>query len=86
MSANGSTPRSPAATSPITPVSSTYELTPEQAFVFADEDSACFMQNAWAVPASMWFDEDKAIEAFRTGKGISWGDHDGRLYCGVAAF
>jgi hypothetical protein len=34
----------------------------------------------------MWFDEDKAVEAFRTGKGIAWGDHDGRLYCGVAAF
>ncbi len=34
----------------------------------------------------MWFDEDKAIEAFRTGKGVAWGEHDGRLYCGVAAF
>ncbi|MGG5822047.1 hypothetical protein [Falsiroseomonas sp. HW251] len=54
--------------------------------MFADKHSACFMPNAWAVPASMWFDEDKAIEAFRTGEGISWGDHDGRLYCGVAAF
>jgi SAM-dependent methyltransferase len=34
----------------------------------------------------MWFDEDKALEAFRTGSGIAWGDHDGRLHCGVAAF
>jgi ubiquinone/menaquinone biosynthesis C-methylase UbiE len=38
------------------------------------------------VPASMWFDEDKAIEAFRTGKGVAWDEHEGRLYCGVAAF
>ena len=68
------------------PISDTYELTPEQAFVLADEDSPVFIPNAWAVPASMWFDEDKAVEAFRTGKGIPWGDHDGRLYCGVAAF
>ena len=67
-------------------ISDTYELTPEQAFVLADEDSPVFIPNAWAVPASMWFDEDKAVEAFRTGKGIPWGDHDGRLYCGVAAF
>ncbi|HEX6978916.1 MAG TPA: class I SAM-dependent methyltransferase [Alphaproteobacteria bacterium] len=67
-------------------ISDTYELTPEQAFVLADEDSPVFIPNAWAVPASMWFDEDKAEEAFRTGKGIPWGDHDGRLYCGVAAF
>ena len=34
----------------------------------------------------MWFDEDKAIEAFRTGRGVAWGEHDGRLHCGVAAF
>ena len=67
-------------------VSDTYELTPEQAFVLANEDSPAFIPNAWSVPASMWSDEDKAVEAFRTGKGIPWGDHDGRLYCGVAAF
>jgi SAM-dependent methyltransferase len=67
-------------------ISDTYELTPEQAFVLADEDSPVFMPNAWSVPASMWADEPKAEEAFRTGKGIAWGDHDGRLFCGVAAF
>ena len=67
-------------------VSDTYELTPEQAIVLADEDSPLFIPNAWQVPASMWFDEDKAIEAFRTGKGVAWGDHDGRLHCGVASF
>ncbi|MEZ2131248.1 MULTISPECIES: class I SAM-dependent methyltransferase [unclassified Sinorhizobium] len=67
-------------------ISDTYELTPEQALVLADEDSPVFIPNAWAVPASMWADEEKAVEAFRTGKGIPWGGHDGRLYCGVAAF
>jgi SAM-dependent methyltransferase len=67
-------------------VSDTYEMTPEQAFVLADEDSPVFIPNAWNTPASMWADEAKAEEAFRTGKGIPWGDHDGRLYCGVAAF
>ncbi|MBZ0147415.1 MAG: class I SAM-dependent methyltransferase [Pseudorhodoplanes sp.] len=67
-------------------ISDTYELTPEQAFVLADEDSPVFIPNAWNTPASMWADEKKALEAFRTGKGIPWGDHDGRLFCGVAAF
>ena len=66
--------------------SDTYELSPEQALVLADEDSPVYLPNAWQVPASMWFDEHKTIEAFRTGKGVAWGDHDGRLYCGVAAF
>lgn len=67
-------------------VSNTYELTPEQAMVLADEDSPVYIPNAWNVPASMWFDEEQALEAFRTGKGVAWGDHHGRLYCGVAAF
>ncbi|WP_331374655.1 class I SAM-dependent methyltransferase [Sinorhizobium chiapasense] len=66
--------------------SGTYELSPEQALVLAEEDSPVFIPHAWAVPASMWADENKAVEAFRSGKGIAWGDHDGRLYCGVAAF
>lgn len=66
--------------------SGTYELSPEQALVLAEEDSPVFIPHAWAVPASMWADENKAVEAFRSGKGIPWGDHDGRLYCGVAAF
>jgi len=68
------------------PATDTYELTPEQALVLADEDSPVFFPGAWAVPASMWADEEKAVNAFRTGNGIPWGDHDGRLVCGVAAF
>ena len=67
-------------------VSDTYELAPEQAAVLADEDSPVYIPNAWNVPASMWFDEDKAVAAFRSGKGVAWGDHHGRLHCGVAAF
>ena len=66
--------------------SGTYELAPEQAMVLADEDSPVFIPPAWNVPASMWFDEDKALDAFRTGRGVAWGEHDHRLSCGVAAF
>jgi ubiquinone/menaquinone biosynthesis C-methylase UbiE len=66
--------------------SGTYELTPEQAFVLADSNSPVFIPSAWQVVASMWFDEAKARDAIKTGKGVPWGDHDERLYCGVAAF
>jgi SAM-dependent methyltransferase len=68
------------------PVSDTYELSPEQAFVMADEDSPAYMPNTWNIPASMWLDEDKAVHAFRTGGGIAWGDHHHRLAHGVAHF
>ncbi|KQT12599.1 class I SAM-dependent methyltransferase [Ramlibacter sp. Leaf400] len=67
-------------------VSGTYELSPAQAQVLADEDSPFFIPNAWNVPASMWFDEPKALEAFRTGRGVAWGEHHQRMSCGSAAF
>lgn len=66
--------------------SDTYELPAEHAMVLADEESPVYMPPAWEITASLWFDEPKALEAFRTGRGVSWGEHDGRMHCGVAAF
>lgn len=66
--------------------SDTYELAPEQAAVLADEDSPFYLPPAWEMPAAMWFDEPKALDAFRTGRGVAWGEHDQRMACGVAAF
>lgn len=68
------------------PASSTYELTPEQAVVLADDTSPVFLPHAWNVVSSMWADEPKTLGAFQTGKGVSWGEHSERLFCGVAAF
>jgi SAM-dependent methyltransferase len=64
----------------------TYELPPEHAAVLADPDSPMLLTPAYNVPASMWIDEDRAVQAFRTGEGVPWGVHDERLFCGVAAF
>jgi SAM-dependent methyltransferase len=66
--------------------SETYELTPEHALVLADEDSVCFVPPAWNMPAAMWADEAKTLEAFRSGRGVAWSEHDQRMACGVAAF
>ena len=68
------------------PTSATYELTPEQAAVLADDSSPVFLPHAWQVVASMWADEPKSRAAIKTGRGMSWGEHDERLFCGVAAF
>ena len=67
-------------------VSDTYELSPEQALIFADDESPVFMPWAWQVTATMWAEEEKTIRAFRTGGGVAWGEHSERLHCGVAAF
>src|ERR1051325_9188724 len=66
--------------------SGTYELTPEQALVLADEDRPGFMPSAWEVPVSMFLDEEKTIQAFRAGIGVGWDDQNDRLFSGVAAF
>ena len=68
------------------PKSATYELSPEQAAVLADDSSPAFLPHAWQVVASMWADEDKSLDAIKTGRGVTWGEHDGRLFCGSAAF
>ena len=68
------------------PISDTYELSPEHAMVLANEDSPAYIPPAWNMPASLWADEPKALEAFRTGRGVAWGEHDERMACGVAAF
>lgn len=64
----------------------TYELSVEQAMVLADEASTVFMPAVWQIPAGMWFDEEKSLEAFRTGTGVAWSEHDDRVHRGVAAF
>jgi SAM-dependent methyltransferase len=66
--------------------SETYELPAEHVSVLADENSPVFLPPAYDVPASMWFDQERTLEAFRTGEGVPWGDRDGRLHSGVAVF
>jgi SAM-dependent methyltransferase len=36
--------------------------------------------------ASLWMDEDKVVDAFRSGNGIGWHEHHHRLYSGTEAF
>lgn len=62
----------------------TYALSPEQATMLADETSPYYLPYGWQVVASMWADEAKSLKAIRSAKGMSWGEHDGRLFCGVA--
>lgn len=64
--------------------SDTYELPAEHVPVLADEESPLFLAPVFEIPASMWFDQERTLEAFRTGEGVPWSEHDERLYCGVS--
>ena len=61
----------------------TYELSDEAALLWADETSPAFLAGLSGLIASMWADADRLVDAFRSGDGIAWGDHDQRLYEGV---
>jgi SAM-dependent methyltransferase len=64
----------------------TYLLPDEHAFVLADAASPMFMPPALDVSAAMWRGEQRLADAFRSGRGIGWHEHDSCLFCGVEAF
>ena len=65
------------------PDSGTFELPPEQAMVVANEDSPVFLAGAFETIASCYSDHDRFVDAFRTGAGVGWHEHDPRLFSGV---
>ncbi|HTH96068.1 MAG TPA: class I SAM-dependent methyltransferase [Stellaceae bacterium] len=63
-----------------------FDLNPEQAVVFADEESPAFMAGAFEILASLWIDEPKVGEVFRNGRGLGWHDHSACLFRGTERF
>ncbi len=63
-----------------------FSMTPEQAAVFGDAKSPVFMTGAFYAITSVYHDEPKIEKAFKTGEGVSWGDHNSCLFCGTEKF
>jgi SAM-dependent methyltransferase len=63
-----------------------FSLSPEQAAILANEESPVFMAGGFGSLAAIYADEPKLAEAFRTGKGLGWGDRCNCLFCGVERF
>ncbi len=68
------------------PADGRFTLPPEQAAVFADEDSPFFMMGAFDTVAAIMEGAPKVEAAFRTGEGVEWGDHGPCLFCAIARF
>jgi SAM-dependent methyltransferase len=68
------------------PATGTYTLPEEQAFALADENSPAYIAGGYQILAGLFKDEEKIIEAFRTGKGLGWGDHHHYLFEGTERF
>lgn len=63
-----------------------YSISAEQAAVFADEASPVFMPGAYEVIASLYRDEPKVADAFRSGRGVGWHEHSACLFRGTERF
>jgi 2-polyprenyl-3-methyl-5-hydroxy-6-metoxy-1,4-benzoquinol methylase len=68
------------------PETQRYELPPEQALALAQDDSPVFLPGLFQLIASTYRDEAKFIEAFRTGAGVGWHEHDHELFEGTERF
>lgn len=66
------------------PPSKKFTLPAEQAMVFAVEDSPVYMMAAYDHAVAMIENQQVVEGAFRTGKGISWGDHSQCMFCAMA--
>jgi SAM-dependent methyltransferase len=63
-----------------------YTLPDEHALALADEDSPFYILGVYDSIASLYADEDQILEAFRTGGGMGWHEHDRRLFRGTERF
>ena len=68
------------------PESDRYTLPDEQALALADEDSPFYILGAFELIASLYADESKILEAFKSGAGMGWHEHDHRLFRGTERF
>ena len=65
------------------PDDGTFELPDEHAAVLADPDSPAYVSGIFPIIAAAWASADRAVDAFRTGDGVGWHEHDPRLFHGV---
>lgn len=63
-----------------------YSLTEEQAAIVADPDGAVNAPAAFMLALATLRTEPEVTEAFRTGKGIGWHEHDKDLFVGTEQF
>ena len=63
-----------------------YSLSPEQAFTLADEGSPAYLPGAFQLVTSAVKSEPKIADAFRSGAGFGWHEHDHGLFEGTERF
>jgi len=68
------------------PETQRFHLTPEQVMALADQNSPVYLAGAFEVLSSLFHDEPKVTEAFRTGQGVGWHERHQCLFSGTERF
>jgi SAM-dependent methyltransferase len=68
------------------PQTGRYQLTEEQAFTLADEQSPAFLPGAFQLATAAVRDEPAIAEAFRSGAGVGWHEHNPDVFAGCERF
>ena len=63
-----------------------YSLSPEQAFTLAAEDSPAYLPGAFQVATAAVKAEPRITDAFRSGAGFGWHEHDHGVFEGTERF
>jgi 2-polyprenyl-3-methyl-5-hydroxy-6-metoxy-1,4-benzoquinol methylase len=66
--------------------SSRYSMTPEQALMFAEPGSPAFVAGAFQLALGSADSREHIAEAFQTGTGFGWGEHDHDVFEGCRRF
>lgn len=63
-----------------------YIFPQEHALVLANLNSSFYLLGGFQLASSYFKDVEKISSAFKTGKGLSWGEHDSNLFEGIERF
>jgi 2-polyprenyl-3-methyl-5-hydroxy-6-metoxy-1,4-benzoquinol methylase len=63
-----------------------FSLTPEQALCLADPNGPADVPGAYSIVRDLFYVRDRALENFRTGQGMEWGEHHACLFHGTERF
>jgi hypothetical protein len=63
-----------------------FTLPPEQAMVFAEPDSPVYLQGGFDLAVTMMENQALLESAFRSGKGVGWGEQSQCLFCAAGRF
>jgi SAM-dependent methyltransferase len=68
------------------PTTGKFTLPPEQAMVFAEPDSPVYLQGGFDLAMTMMENQALLEPAFRSGKGVGWGEQSQCLFCAAGRF